>query len=147
MTIVSKRTNFWSVCEKTGSMKQASLGSPYDRPASAILRFLVEVIAWVAGPWAAAEVHIVLAVPVLLVLLALPSVFSTPGDKHQVIVATPGAIRLGIEALLIAVAAAAPWVIWPTWAAGPATVIVAGAVVFGLPRSLWLLRGAPTLKD
>ncbi len=121
----------------------ARLSHPSDTPASAILRFLVEVIAWVAGPWAAAEVHIILAIPVLIVLLALPSVFSTPGDKRQVIVATPGPIRLAIEVLLFAVAAAAPWVIWPVSVAGPAAVIVAGAVLFGLPRSLWLLRGEP----
>ncbi len=124
-------------------MSKPDLSHPSDTPASAILRFLVEVIAWIAGPWAAAEVHILLAIPVLIVLLALLSVFSTPGDKRQVVVATPGPIRLAIEVLLFAVAGAAPWAVWPSAVSGPTTVIVVAAVVFGLPRSLWHLRGGP----
>ena len=30
---------------------------PFDNPLNSGLRFLVEVVAWVAGPWAVAEVH------------------------------------------------------------------------------------------
>ena len=67
---------------------------PYDTPLSGGLRFAVELIAWVAGPWAAAHVALWLAVPAAAVLVGLPSVFSTRGDKRQVIVATPGPVRV-----------------------------------------------------
>ncbi|MFQ5610311.1 MAG: hypothetical protein ACE5F8_08600 [Woeseiaceae bacterium] len=70
---------------------------PYDTYLSAGLRFAVELIAWVAGPWAASLWSGWLILPTLIVLVAMPSLFSTPGDKRQVVVATPGPIRVVIE--------------------------------------------------
>jgi hypothetical protein len=107
------------------------------------LRFVVEIIAWIAGPWAAAGAGIWLAVPAALILIGLPAIFSTKGDKRQVFVATPGPVRVLIELLLHAVAIAGPWTVWPPWLAVVATVVVAVALVAGLPRLGWLLRGAP----
>jgi hypothetical protein len=119
-----------------------SFSHPYDTPLSGGLRFAVEVLAWVAAPWAAAQEAWWLAVPLLLVLVALPAVFSTPGDKRQVIVATPGPLRVGIELLLHAAAIAGAWLAWPAWAAVLVAIVVAAALITGLPRLLWLLRGA-----
>jgi hypothetical protein len=116
---------------------------PYDTPLSSALRFAVELIAWVAGTWAAAQWSIWLAVPALLVLVGLPSVFSTPGDKSQVVVATPGPVRVLLELALYAVAVAGAWAVWPTWLAIVATLIVIASLIVGLPRTRWLLRGAP----
>ena len=115
---------------------------PYDTAFSSGLRFLVEVIAWVAGPWAAAEHSFWLIAPVLVVLIGLPAIFSTLGDKRQVVVATPGPLRFVLELGLHAVAIAASWVVWPAWLAVAATVVVAAALATGIPRTLWLLRGA-----
>ena len=119
--------------------------SPYDTYASATMRFFVEVVAWVAGPWAAFELtdRWWVAVLVGIVLLALPSVFSTPGDKHQVVVATPGPIRFVIEVILAAAAVIGAWVAWPTWLAVLVTVIVVAFLVTGWARTRWLLAGAP----
>ncbi len=115
---------------------------PYDTPLPSGLRFAVEVIAWVAGSWAAADFSIWLAPVALVVLVGLPSVFSTVGDKRNIVVATPGSGRLLIELLLHAVAVAAPWLVWPPFVAAPTTLIVIAAITTGAPRSLWLLRGA-----
>jgi hypothetical protein len=118
---------------------------PYDMYWSRGLRFLVEILAWVTGPLAAAELTGSgwAAIPAALVLVALPAVFSTPGDKQQVVVATPGPARLLIEIALYGAAVAGAWIVWPAWLGLTTTVIVAAAAVTGLPRARWLLRGAP----
>ena len=116
---------------------------PFDMPVSSGLRFLVEVIAWVSGPWAAAEVSVWLIVPAVIVLVGLPAVFSTNGDKRQVVVATPGPLRVVIELLLHGVAVAGAWLVWPIWAAVIATICVVSALGVGIPRTRWLLRDAP----
>lgn len=64
-------------------------GRPDDRAASA-LRFGTEIVAWVATPWALAGRSWLLAVLSLVILIGLPTLFSTPGDKSNVIVAVPG---------------------------------------------------------
>lgn len=124
---------------------QGALPSPYDTYASAGLRFLVELIAWIAGPWAAAELAGSgwVAVPAAIVLLALPSVFSTPGDKEQIVVPTPGPIRLAIEVVLSVVAAVGAWIVWPPWLGVAATAVAVAALVTGGRRAVWLARGAP----
>lgn len=99
-----------------------------------------------AGPWAAAQQSIWLIAPVLVVLVGLPAIFSTPGDKRQIVVATPGPLRVVLELGLHAVAIAASWVVWPVWLAVAATIVVAAALALGMPRMMWLLRGAPARR-
>lgn len=124
-------------------MTERRFHHPHDTPLSAGFRFLTELIAWVAGPWMASLWSSWLIVPAVVLLVGLPAVFSTPRDKNQVIVRTPGPIRVGIELLLYGVAAVAPWFVWsPAWA-GVATAIVVIAIVTGVPRMLWLFKGAP----
>ena len=120
------------------------IGHPYDTPVSAGLRFSVEILAWIAGPWAVTEVTFWLWPPAALLLIGLPAVFSTRGDKRQVLVPTPGPVRVLIEVLLHAVAIWGAWIAWPPLVAAPATLVVAAALATGFPRLLWLLRGAPT---
>lgn len=115
---------------------------PYDTPLSAGLRFGAELIAWVAGPWLAYSWSGWALVPALVTLVALPGVFSTPGDKNNVVVPTPGPIRLLIELLLYSVAAIAPWFVWPAWAAIASGIIVGLSLVLGFPRLAWLATGA-----
>ena len=88
-----------------------------------------------------------LAVPAVLILVGLPSLFSTVGDKKQVIVPTPGPMRVVLELALYSVAAVAPWLAWPLWAGVIADVVVVVAMVAGLRRTQWLLAGAPTYGD
>jgi hypothetical protein len=119
--------------------------SPYDTPLSSGLRFIMELVAWTAGPWAAAELadNALVAIPALVVLVAIPGIFSTPGDKHSVVVPTPGPVRVVLEILLFAVAVAGAWVVWPEWAASLVTLVAVGALITGHRRTRWLLSGAP----
>src|SRR6185312_14015700 len=54
------------------------------------LRFATEIVAWVATPWALAAHSPVLAGVALLLLIGLPTVFVTPGDKVKVVVPVSG---------------------------------------------------------
>jgi hypothetical protein len=80
--------------------------------------------------------------PALILLVGLPSVFSTPNDKNKVVVPTPGPVRVAIEFFLFSVAAIAPWFVWSRTASVVAVVIVVATVVAGVPRMKWLVRGA-----
>jgi hypothetical protein len=114
--------------------------SPHDTAASAGLRFLVEVVAWVAGPWAAARLSGQgwVAVPTLVVLLVLPAAFNVPGDKKVTGIAVGGVVRIAIEVLLVAVAIGGAWTVWPWWAAAAVTALGIAMVATGLPRYRWL---------
>lgn len=122
--------------------------SPYDTYVSSGTRFLIELTAWIAGPWAAADVAGGwAAVPTLLVLLLLPSLFNTPGDKRTTGgVATPGPIRIVIEMVLLAAALWGAWTVWPTWLAVVVTAVGAVMLVSGFARYRWLAAGAPPVS-
>jgi hypothetical protein len=122
--------------------KQPSFKHPHDTLASSGFRFLTELIAWFAGPWAMSTISGWLAIPTMIVLIGLPAVFSTPGDKRHIVVATPGPIRALIELLLYLVAAITPWVVWPDLAAIACGGVAIVSVVLGLKRTRWLMMGA-----
>ncbi len=84
-----------------------------------------------------------LVLPALVLLVGLPSIFSTTNDKNNVVVPTPGPIRVLIELFLFTVAAVAPWFVWSATVSGVAVGIVIATVVAGAPRIGWLMRGAP----
>ncbi|MEV7567943.1 hypothetical protein [Streptomyces tanashiensis] len=111
---------------------------PDDRTASA-LRFATELIAWVAAPWALAEHAWLLAALSVLVLIGLPTLLSTPGDKAHVIVAVPGWVTVLLVLLQLVVAVVCSWSVWPVWAAVPVTVPAAGTAVTERRRWMWLL--------
>jgi hypothetical protein len=109
-----------------------------DNPVAAVSRFLVEIAAWVAAPWAVGGVHWALGAVVLVVLLWLPGVYSVPGDKNFSGRPVAGPVRIGIEVLLMAAAVAGSWVVWPQWLAITVTALTAVALVANLPRWRWL---------
>jgi hypothetical protein len=132
--------------DRTGADDEGLTGpSPHDTPLSSGLRFIMELVAWTAGPWAAADLadNAFVAIPALVVLVAVPGIFSTPGDKHSVVVPTPGPVRVVLELLLFAVAGAGAWLVWPDWAAILVALIAVGALITGRRRTRWLLAGAP----
>jgi hypothetical protein len=100
--------------------------NPYrEPPALAALRFALEPAAWIAIYFAWGFVPLVLAI-------AAVSVFSVPGDKHMVVIKTPGKVRILIElALAVAGVAAAH----QAWRIPPASVLLlAFAVLFAASR-------------
>ncbi len=121
---------------------QTAFKHPFDTAISSGLRFLVEVLAWVAGPWAAAQHSLWFAIPAAVILVGLPAIFSTVGDKKQVIITTPGILRVLLELVLHAVAVVAAWLVWPDWLAAITTLVVIAGLATGIPRTKWLLQGA-----
>ncbi|WP_132157407.1 hypothetical protein [Kribbella antiqua] len=112
--------------------------SPDSRVAS-VLRFSTELIAWVATPWALAPYSIVLAVASVVVLIGLPSVFQTSGDKARVVVAVPGFVTVLLVLLQLVAAVVSSWVAWPTAVAVVVSVLAVACVVAEQPRWRWLL--------
>jgi hypothetical protein len=99
------------------------------------LRFLAELIAWVATPWALWPHSPVVAIAAVVLLVGLPTVFGTPGDKPGgVAVAVPGLVTVLLVLLQLIAATAAAWVAWPWWAAAPVTVLCLLTSVTELPR-------------
>ncbi len=122
--------------------------SPYDTYASSASRFLIELAAWVGAPWAAVDVVGAwwAAIPTALVLLLLPGLFNTPGDKNITGSPTPGPIRICVEALLLAAAVYGAWRVWPPWLAVAVSVAGGLMIVSGVPRYRWLIQGAPPVE-
>lgn len=114
----------------------------HDTPAGSGFRFLTEIIAWVTGTWVASMVHPLWGVATLIILIGLPTVFTTSGDKKHTMVETPGPFRAAIDFFQFAVAAIAPWFLVPNWMSLVCVAIVAAAVFFGRKRFIWLIQGA-----
>ena len=115
-----------------------TLSRPDDRAASA-LRFATELVAWVAAPWALAGHSWLLAALSVLVLIGLPTLFSTPGDKANVIIAVPGWVTILLVLLQLAAAVVSSWLAWPAWAAVAVTLLAAATLVTERRRWRWLV--------
>lgn len=115
---------------------------PDDRLAS-VLRFATELVAWVATPWALWKHSWLLAVLSVLVLIGLPTVFSTPGDKKQVIIPVPGPVTILLVLLQLAAAVISAWFAWPVWAAVLASLLAATTLVTEHRRWRWLISLNP----
>lgn len=114
---------------------------PDDRLPSA-LRFTTELVAWVATPWALFAYSWPLAVLAVVLLIGLPTLFSTPGDKAQVIVPVPGAVTILLVLLQLTAAVVSAWLAWPVWAAVPVTVLAVATLGTERRRWQWLLTTA-----
>lgn len=106
------------------------------------LRFLAELTAWVAAPWALWRHSIPLAIGVVVLLIGLPALFSTPGDRPGAgsLIAVPGLGTILLVLVQLAAATAAAWVIWPTWPAAAVTVLCLTVLITEQPRWRWLLH-------
>ena len=99
------------------------------------VRFLAEIFAWVLTPWALAPHSVVLDVVAVVLLIGIPTVFGTPGDRPNVMVPVPGPVTIAINCLEFAAAVVAAWFAWPVWAAISVTVVV--IVAAGLQVDRW----------
>jgi hypothetical protein len=117
-----------------------------DKPAAApddltasVPRFLVEVIAWMAAPWALWSTSAVLAIAAVAVLIAVPTIVGQPGAKKQrVPIAVPAAVAIGVELIQPVVAVVASAFAWPSWIT---VIVVVLAVIAGaaqLRRWRWM---------
>ncbi|MFE9206434.1 hypothetical protein [Micromonospora sp. NPDC007230] len=118
---------------------------PPRRPdVAAALRFLTELVAWVATPWALARHSVALAVAAVLVLIGLPTVLATPTDKKHVIVPVPGVVTIALVGLQLVAAAVSSWFAWPRPVAVAVAALALATVATELPR--WR-RLAPLGRD
>lgn len=119
--------------------------NPLDTVPSGVSRFAVEIVAWVAGPWAAADITgtWLMTIPSLAALVALPGVFSTPGDKKHVVIAVPGRVRFLIEVILAVVAIASALLVWTPIGGIIVAVIAVAMFVTGAKRAKWLISNKP----
>ncbi|GAA1136122.1 hypothetical protein [Nesterenkonia lutea] len=97
-------------------------GHDYARGA---VRFVVEIIAWIATAWALWPHSILLAIAAVAVLVALPAVFGTPGDRPggDAPVSAPGGVTVLIVFIHLGAAATAAWAVWPFWVAVGVTAL------------------------
>lgn len=103
-------------------------------------RFVVELIAWVAAPWALAPHSIWLAVLADVLLIGLPTVFGMPGAKKQTNpVPIPARPAIALELLQPVAACVAAFVAWPPVVASLVVVVSVAAVVRQLRRWRWML--------
>lgn len=104
------------------------------------------MVAWVAGPWAVAEItgSALWTVVAAVALVGTPAVFSAPGDKRFTLVPTAGPIRALIEIALLLVALGASAVVWPFWARIPIAILaLAMLITNGRRLAGFALRGTP----
>jgi hypothetical protein len=121
---------------------------PGHNDVASALRFLAELIAWVATPWALWPHSPFLAVAAVVVLIGLPTVFGTPGDKPGgTPVPVPGAVTVLLVLLQLVAATVAAWVAWPWWAAAAVTVLCLVVPVTELPRWRRLLGAGASRRS
>jgi hypothetical protein len=102
-------------------------------------RFATELGAWVATPCALAGHSWLLAAPSVLLLTGLPTLFSTPRNKADVIIAVPGRVTVLPVPLQLAEAVVFSWPARPARAAAPVTLPAAATLVTERPRRRWQL--------
>lgn len=105
-----------------------------------ILRFSTELTAWIATPWALADYSVIAAIAAVVLLIGLPTLFSTPGDKLQTLVPVPGTVTIGLVVLQLSAALISPWFAWRPWLAILVTALTLVTVLAELPRWRWLLN-------
>lgn len=100
------------------------------------LRFLSELVAWVATPWALWSFSIPLAILSVVLLIAPSAIFSTPGDRPggDAPVSVPGAVTIALVLVQLVAATVSAWVVWPTPVAVAVTVLCLVVVVTEQPR-------------
>jgi hypothetical protein len=92
------------------------------------------MVAWVATPWALAAHSPLLAGVALLLLIGLPTVFVTPGDRVRVLVPVPGAVAVGLNIVQLFAAVVSAWAAWPVPVALLVWLLVIVTIYAELPR-------------
>ncbi|MFD8706811.1 hypothetical protein ACFV1W_30120 [Kitasatospora sp. NPDC059648] len=113
----------------------------YAEPRHAtVLRAGLELVGWIGLPIALWPHSVLLAIGVDVLLIGVPAVLQTPGDKPGTVVAVPGwaTVLMVLAELAGAVTAAA--LLLPGWAAVLVILLALACCVTELPRWRRLLR-------
>ena len=125
-------------------------GTPFhSRPpghdlARGSVRFASELIAWVAIVWALSPLSIWLGVAAVVLLIAFPAIFSTPGDRPggDGPVAVPGIVTILHLVIQLSAAVAAAWIAWPWSIATIVSALCCAVVMTERPRWKALLQNS-----
>jgi hypothetical protein len=129
----------WSLLSSSMKDHGSSRDRAPDSRAGAALRFLTELVAWIATPWALWSHSKLLAVASVVILIGLPTVLATPGDKAHVLVPVRGPVTIVLNVLQFIAALVSSWIAWPTVVNTAVTLLVVAAAVSQLSRWRWLL--------
>ncbi|MFF5210938.1 hypothetical protein [Streptosporangium sp. NPDC000396] len=113
-------------------------GEAPDSRLASVLRFATELVAWVATPWALWSVSVPVALLSVVILIGLPTVFTTPGDKAHGMVPVPGPVTVALVLMQLAAAVISSWAAWYTAIALAVSVLAVACVVAEIPRWRWL---------
>lgn len=106
--------------------------NPYrEPPALAALRFGLEVVAWIA-------IYFAWGWPLLILAVATLSLLNVPGDKHTVVIAIPGKVRIALELLVFAAGVIGAYLVWQVPPASVLALIVAIMFVSSHRRMVFL---------
>ena len=107
-------------------------------------RVVAELVAMTATPWALWQHSIPLAVASVAVLIGLPAVFGTQGDRPggDAPIAVPGIVTIAVVLLHLTAATVASWFIWPWWLATAITALC--IVVIGTEQTRWRALTTPS---
>jgi hypothetical protein len=108
------------------------------------LRAGLELVGWIGLPIALWPHSILAAIGVDVLLIGVPAVFQTPGDKPGTNIAVPGWATILMVLAELAGAVAAAWLLFWTWAAVLITLLALLTCVTELPR--WERLLAPGLS-
>jgi hypothetical protein len=115
-----------------------------ERAYATALRAGLELVGWIGLPIALWGHSIVLAILVDVVLIGVPAVLQTPGDKPGpgggAVIAVPGWVTIVMVVAELGAAVAAAWLLFWTWAAVLVTVLALICQVTEQPRWKHLLR-------
>ncbi|WP_405496380.1 hypothetical protein [Nocardia sp. NBC_00511] len=105
----------------------------------ALLRVLTELVGWITLPWGLAHYSWAWSVLAVVILIVVPGIFATPGDKDQITVPVHGTVTIAFMLLELAGALWGAILILPTWGVAVVTALAAITVIAELPRWRWLL--------
>jgi hypothetical protein len=80
-----------------------------------------------------------LAIFSVVLLIGLPTVFTTPGDKAHGVVRVPGLVTIALVVLQLLAAVTSTWVAWAVPVAIVVSALATACVIAELPRWRWLL--------
>ncbi|WP_369184825.1 hypothetical protein [Streptomyces sp. Y1] len=98
------------------------------------LRAGLELVGWIGLPIALWPHSVPLAIGVDVLLIGVPALLQTPGDKPGTIIAVPGWVTVLMVLAQLAGAVCAAWLLFPAWAAVPVGLLALACCGTELPR-------------
>jgi hypothetical protein len=110
------------------------------------LRAGLELVGWIGLPIALWHHSVLAAIGIDVLLIGVPAVFQTPGDKPGTNIAVPGWVTIVMVLAELAGAVVAAWLLFWTWVAVLVTALALVTCWTELPRWKRLLAGRPAVR-